>query len=203
MSSNSYDSYGYSDEDETSKVNTTPLEGKFFDLIRSHFSEIENFSAYDHILKVCGLDKWGRIDEIDISKILPGAKLICREQYYNVGYHSRECEARKVELYSYKDRYITFKFDLSSWGIESDLTILSIDHHYGEGKALRDQLQELFNDMVEITDSIDCAEFIRVNNVREMSHMIDLFHGIHKKRGCDKFEEYAREKYNIRTGHQR
>ena len=203
MSSESYDSDGYSDQEGISKAEGVPLKGKFFDMIRSHFSEMENFLAYDHILQVRGLDKWGRIDEIDISKILPGAKLICREEINNIGYHSRECEAQKVELYSYNGKYIVFNYDLYACGIESDLDILSIDHHYGGSTQLKEQLQALFNDMVEVVDQIECEEFIRNNNIMEITHIIDLFHGVHGENEYEEFEQYMKKRYTDRLGHQR
>jgi hypothetical protein len=168
---------------------------EFFELIEDRFEAEDDFDIWAYLQKLYEFD-CNAIGEIDISKILPGAVEIMNLEDYDIGYHSRECEAKKVSLYRYGDKFIEFSFDLSSAGIESDLDILSIRYHYGD--CDRTAVERFFTDTIKISDSIKCSAFIEKNNLNDLNSIIDLFNGVHAQNGHSKFRSYTKMRYNKR-----
>jgi hypothetical protein len=50
-------------------------------------------------------------DKLQLSFILPGAKLIFDDSDNNICYHGRDCEAKSLQLWEYKDHYVVYEWE--------------------------------------------------------------------------------------------
>lgn len=129
---------------------------------------------------------WYHLNDVDLTELLPGCKLLFGEDNNNICYHGRECTAKHLSLYEYKDYYIQYSYSTQG----DDLEVLSLGDQC-------DSIESLFSDLFAVgkKSHLNVDTLIPSLPKKSIETLAQLFKAIDPVNGKKRFLDFMAVQY--------